>query len=44
MSMDSTGMQALADVVHRSREEGTLVLIAGLHAQPMTVFQKSSSV
>src|SRR5919112_514787 len=34
-AMDSTGLHALADVVRRSRRDGTLVLLADVHAQPM---------
>ena len=33
--MDSTAMRSLRDVVHRSRGDGTLVLIAELNAQPL---------
>ena len=34
-AMDSTGMHALRQVVRRARKEGTLVLLADVHAQPM---------
>jgi SulP family sulfate permease len=33
--MDSTAMRSLRDVVHRSRGDGTLVLISELNAQPL---------
>ena len=39
--MDSTGLHALKDVVRRSRAEGTLVLIADIHAQPLIALGRS---
>jgi sulfate permease, SulP family len=39
--LDATGMRALRDVVRRSRGEGTLVLLAELHAQPRAVMERS---
>lgn len=40
-AMDSTGVHALKDVVTRSRREGTLVLLADVHSQPMSVLRRS---
>jgi sulfate permease, SulP family len=40
-AMDSTGLHALADVVRRSRRDGTLVLLADVHAQPMVALGRS---
>ncbi|MEK6768104.1 MAG: sulfate permease [Gemmatimonadota bacterium] len=40
-AMDSTGLHALKDVVRRSRAEGTLVLIADIHAQPLIALGRS---
>ncbi|MDB4892526.1 MAG: sulfate transporter [Gemmatimonadetes bacterium] len=34
-AMDSTGMRSLRDVVQRSRKDGTVVLLAELHSQPL---------
>ena len=34
-AIDSTGMRSLRDVVHRSRKDGTVVLIAEVHSQPL---------
>jgi len=34
-AIDSTGMRSLRDVVHRSRKDGTVVLLAELHSQPL---------
>ena len=31
----TTGMRSLRDVVHRSRKDGTIVLVAEVHAQPL---------
>lgn len=37
--IDSTAIRSLRDVVHRSRKDGTLVLIAELHAQPLAALR-----
>jgi SulP family sulfate permease len=41
LSLDSTGMHALKDVVHRSRKDGTLVLLSGVHMQPLVALTGS---
>jgi SulP family sulfate permease len=41
-AIDSTGMHALKDLVHRSRRDGTLVLIAGLQDQPRMALERSA--
>ena len=40
-AMDSTGMHALKDVVHRSRGDGTLVLLSDVQAQPLAALTRS---
>ncbi len=40
-ALDSTGMHVLKDIVHRSRREGTRVLLAELQAQPATALRGS---
>jgi sulfate permease, SulP family len=40
--LDSTGMHALRDVVHRSRKEGTAVLLSDLHMQPLVALTGSA--
>jgi len=40
-AIDSTGLRALTDVVRRSRKDGTLVLLADVHAQPMIAIGRS---
>lgn len=40
-AIDATGMHTLADVVRRSRQDGTLVLLSDVHAQPMMAFGRS---
>jgi sulfate permease, SulP family len=40
-TIDSTGMRALKDVVHRSRGEGTLVLLSDVHSQPLVAMTRS---
>lgn len=42
LAIDSTGMHALRDVVHRSRREGTLVLLSDVHMQPLVALTGSS--
>ena len=39
--LDSTGMHALKDVVHRSRKDGTTVLLSDLHMQPLVALTGS---
>jgi sulfate permease, SulP family len=41
-AIDSTGMHALKDLVHRSRGDGTLVLIADIQAQPRSALERSA--
>jgi SulP family sulfate permease len=41
LSLDSTGMQALKDVVKRSRGDGTVVLLSDVHVQPMASLHSS---
>ncbi|HEX8275827.1 MAG TPA: SulP family inorganic anion transporter, partial [Longimicrobiaceae bacterium] len=40
-AMDSTGLRALASVVRRARKDGTRVILAGVHAQPMAALARS---
>ena len=40
--LDSTGMHALRDVVHRSRKGGTAVLLSDLHMQPLVALTGSA--
>jgi SulP family sulfate permease len=39
--MDATGLHALTDVVHRSRRDGTLVLLTEVQPQPMEALRRS---
>jgi SulP family sulfate permease len=41
LSLDSTGMYALKDVVHRSRNDGTTVLLSDVHMQPLVALTGS---
>jgi SulP family sulfate permease len=41
LALDSTGMHALKDVVHRSRREGTTVLLSDVHMQPLVALTGS---
>jgi SulP family sulfate permease len=41
-AIDSTGLAALRDVVHRSRKEGTLVILAEVHSQPVVALSNSA--
>ena len=42
LALDSTGMHALKDVVHRSRKDGTLVLLSDVHMQPLVALTGSA--
>jgi SulP family sulfate permease len=41
-ALDSTGLHALKDVVHRSRRDGTLVLLSDVHTQPLVALGRSA--
>jgi len=40
-AIDSTGLHALRDLVHRSQKEGTLVILSDVHAQPVVALERS---
>lgn len=40
--IDSTGLAALRDVVHRCRREGTLVILSDVHSQPVAALTNSA--
>jgi SulP family sulfate permease len=40
-AIDSTGIRALADVVRRTRKDGTVVLLSDVHAQPLVALGRS---
>ena len=42
LTLDSTAMHALKDVVHRSRRDGTMVLLSDLHMQPAVALSGSA--
>jgi len=44
LSLDSTGMHALKDVVHRSRRDGTVVLLSDVHTQPLVALTGSQTL
>src|SRR5206468_5757282 len=39
--IDGTGLHALKDVVHRSRRDGTMVLLCEVQPQPLQALQRS---
>ncbi len=41
-SIDSTAMHALKFVVHRTRKEGTVVLLSDVHSQPLAAISRSA--
>jgi sulfate permease, SulP family len=43
-AIDSTGIRALCDVVQRSRKDGTLVLLADVHMQPLVALSRSDAL
>jgi len=40
-AIDSTGLRALRDLVHRSRHDGSLVILSDVHAQPVVALERS---
>ena len=40
-AIDSTGLRAFTELVHRSRKDGTLVILSDVHAQPMMALARS---
>ena len=40
-AIDSTGLHALRDLVHRSRHDGSLVILSDVHAQPVVALERS---
>jgi SulP family sulfate permease len=42
--MDSSGMHALLDVIERAGREGTVVILSGVHAQPLAALRNSGAV
>ena len=44
LALDSTGMHALKDVVHRSRKDGTIVLLSDVHMQPLVALTGSPTL
>ena len=43
-ALDSTGMHALSELVHRSRAEGTRVYLAEVHMQPLVALTGSAAL
>jgi SulP family sulfate permease len=41
LALDSTAMHALKDVVHRTRKDGTIVLLSDVHMQPLVALTGS---
>ena len=44
LALDSTGMHALKDVVHRTRQDGTVVLLSDVHMQPLVALTGSPTL
>lgn len=44
LALDSTGMHALKGVVHRSRKDGTVVLLSDVHMQPLVALTGSVTI
>ena len=44
LALDSTGMHALKDVVHRTRGDGTVVLLSDVHMQPLVALTGSPTL
>jgi SulP family sulfate permease len=44
LAMDATGLNALEGVAHRFRQQGTVLLISGVHAQPLVAMDRSGAL
>ncbi len=44
ITIDATGLQALEDLWKRTKKEGTTLLLAGVHAQPLFTMQQSKFI
>lgn len=44
LALDSTGMHALKEVVHRTRQDGTVVLLSDVHMQPLVALTGSAVI
>jgi len=44
LALDSTGMHTLKNVVHRSRQDGTSVLLSDVHMQPLVALTGSAAL
>jgi SulP family sulfate permease len=42
--MDSSGMHALLDVIQRARKDGTVVILSGVHLQPLAALTDSEGI
>jgi sulfate permease, SulP family len=40
-AIDSTGLHALRELIHRSRKEGMLVILSDVHAQPVVALERA---
>jgi SulP family sulfate permease len=41
LSLDATGLRALEDVHDKSRRDGTVLILSGVHMQPLVVMKQS---
>ncbi|MCB0303498.1 MAG: sodium-independent anion transporter, partial [Calditrichaeota bacterium] len=39
--LDATGLRALEDVYEQARREQTVLILSGVHAQPLSVLQRA---
>ncbi|MGH7444005.1 MAG: STAS domain-containing protein [Longimicrobiales bacterium] len=40
-AIDSTGLHTLGEMVHRTRRDGSLILLSDVHSQPMIALGRS---
>jgi SulP family sulfate permease len=40
-AIDSTGLHALREFIHRSRRDGMLVILSDVHAQPVVALERA---
>ena len=42
LSMDATALQALENLFHKARRDGTTLILSGVHAQPLLAMERSA--
>jgi SulP family sulfate permease len=41
LAIDATGLRALEDLLDKTRRDGTVLVLSGVHAQPLVALERS---